>query len=675
MLAHQRDAAARPLLLCLVVVVALIMSAAHSGAMERTKGISGAEASRPSIACPPDGIIDCSESLDPSNTGWPIITGGHPPYDTTYADEVTEQRKRPFTYVIVRTWTVTDASEEIATCRQMIEVSDTEPPTFLYCPPDTTVTCVVGLETLPSAVVVDNCDPEPEIRYEATKIPGHCRHTYLILREWHVMDNCANLSTCQQTVRFMDVLPPTLECAPDEVLACNQPASFKEPSVSDNCDESPVVRVVSEVVEPGPGTCQETHRKCWEAEDRCGNISERRCQTIVTTTDTQPPELASSSNKRVEWGEPIEFAPPRISDNCDDNPIVGVTSDTRFTGPKSGESTFTRCWQAQDACGNVSGEGCQSIIMGRCPLWFCAFGCWDWASACLDGENHDISTRPACVRDEYFDEIFPNGVRIGATDGPGRYEAVWMTPEEIEEFMCGYGIPAALERNYVSARRNQIGVLAGELLALRLNREYSCYGAFSSYGYDALSSCYGIFTVPANVPKFAGLNVDEFLAVADAAISGDADALRPYRATYSQLYGAAAYLNWLFSDCEGCGPRDGNGPLLTQTDGDDSADEGPTETIIEDLPNELEISSHPNPLQNQTTLRLALPSDCEVVLEIYDVRGKNVATVYSGPKTAGCHDFVWKAKDNSGSPVVSGVYFCRVEIEGQPVRLKKLVKM
>jgi hypothetical protein len=181
--------------------------------------------------------------------------------------------------------------------------------------------------------------------------------------------------------------------------------------------------------------------------------------------------------------------------------------------------------------------------------------------------------------------------------------------------------------------------------------------------------------VPLSVPKFAGLTVDEFLAVADAAVSGNAEALRPHQANYWQLYSAVAYLNWLFGDCEGCGPRDGSGPLLAQTGGDDSAEKSDPGPVIADLPKELRISSHPNPLQDGTTIRLALPADCRVVVEIYNVQGKNVATVFRGHMKAGFHDFLWGAKDSSGSPVVSGVYFCRVEVEGQPARLKKLIKM
>jgi hypothetical protein len=578
----------------------------------------------------------------------------------------------------VRSWIARDecgnVSEE-ASQRIVVTYDETAP--TLTPAPDGRISCNKKV-LFSDPKVTDNCDREPVIKILSTTVdpgPGECEETHT--RTWVAEDECGNSSepVSQRIIRTLDEEAPTLTMAPDKAMPCNQPPEFTTPGVSDNCDKEPTLKMVSDITTPGPGKCQETHTRGWIALDACGNMSEPQYQSIVTTTDTQAPELAAAPDQRIEWGDPVIFSPPFIVDNCDEDPIVAVTADIRVSGPEPGESTFTRCWMAQDACGNVSGEACQNIVMASCPEMFCAFGCWDWASSCLDGPNREISTAPGCIRDTYFDEIFPDGVRIGRSDGPDRYEVLWTSAAAVEQYMCGYGIPIPLYENSVNPGRLELGVLAAELLALRLNREYSCYGAFSGLGYDPGESCYGNYVLPGYMDEFAGLTVDALLAVADDAISGNRNALLPYGATYEELYSTIAYLNWLFGECDGgCGPRDGT-PLLTDNGQEESPEDGEAEPVTGNLPAELRISTRPNPLQDGTTIRLALPAECEIAVEIFDVQGRSIATLFRGHKAAGYHDMHWDATDRSGAPVVTGVYFCRIETEGQPARLKKLIKM
>jgi flagellar hook assembly protein FlgD len=46
--------------------------------------------------------------------------------------------------------------------------------------------------------------------------------------------------------------------------------------------------------------------------------------------------------------------------------------------------------------------------------------------------------------------------------------------------------------------------------------------------------------------------------------------------------------------------------------------------------------------------------------DIFDVGGRRVHRVHSGPLDAGAHARVWAGNDDAGSPVASGVYFQRV---------------
>jgi hypothetical protein len=68
----------------------------------------------------------------------------------------------------------------------------------------------------------------------------------------------------------------------------------------------------------------------------------------------------------------------------------------------------------------------------------------------------------------------------------------------------------------------------------------------------------------------------------------------------------------------------------------------------------------PNPFNPVTTLHLELRVGGPVQWDIFDVGGRRVHRVHSGPLDAGAHARVWAGNDDAGSPVASGVYFQRV---------------
>ncbi|MCK4271847.1 T9SS type A sorting domain-containing protein [bacterium] len=65
--------------------------------------------------------------------------------------------------------------------------------------------------------------------------------------------------------------------------------------------------------------------------------------------------------------------------------------------------------------------------------------------------------------------------------------------------------------------------------------------------------------------------------------------------------------------------------------------------------------NHPNPFNATTGIGYALPADCWVKLEIYNVLGQKVATLVDQAQKAGYYRVPWRAK------VTSGVYFYRIQ--------------
>jgi hypothetical protein len=574
-----------------------------------------------------------------------------------------------------RCWTAEDACGNVGgPCCQVIVQIDEEPP-VLTCAPDGEVGCNEEI-VFTDPEVSDNCDVDPELEvvsYTVTPGPGECEETHTTC--WVAYDDAGNASEpcCQSIVRMVDTEAPVLVAAPDDQVACNQEPIFTDPEVSDNCDESPVVEVVSETVSPGAQECDFIYTRCWRARDDCGNVSDQVCQSITGKQDTVNPILTCQPDKTIPWGAPVVFDDPEVWDNCPGMPPIGEGGEVVSDVLDDGRQTFEKCWLTFDPCGNLSNECCQVITMEAEPEPYCTFGCWDWSAACLSEDyNHDISTFPACIRDEHFDDVFFQGVLIGLEDPP-YHSAWWSSAQAVEDFICGYGIPKVLGRDYVDPVRGELqGVLAGELLALVLNRGFSCGGYFADLGYPAGTSCYGDYVIPGDVAKFAGLTVDEFLVVANRAIGGDTGALRPYGASLLELWQATAFLNWRFSDCGGRAQQALSPPVLPEASGDATPDEDPT--VSASRPSELRLTVQPNPLQGSTTIDLDLPADGYVDVGIYDIQGRNIATLIDGHKQAGSYTAVWNGDDAHGVTVASGVYFCRVKAGGAPVIMEKLIK-
>jgi flagellar hook assembly protein FlgD len=96
---------------------------------------------------------------------------------------------------------------------------------------------------------------------------------------------------------------------------------------------------------------------------------------------------------------------------------------------------------------------------------------------------------------------------------------------------------------------------------------------------------------------------------------------------------------------------------------------------MEPLPAEVLVTSRPNPLESSATIGLALPAAGNASLDLYDVRGRRVATIASGLMPQANHDLTWNGVDDSGAPVASGAYFLRVRVDGRVAVMHKLTKL
>lgn len=75
----------------------------------------------------------------------------------------------------------------------------------------------------------------------------------------------------------------------------------------------------------------------------------------------------------------------------------------------------------------------------------------------------------------------------------------------------------------------------------------------------------------------------------------------------------------------------------------------------------------PNPFTTSTTIPFALPAAGDVRLEIFDVSGRQVATLVAGRLEAGLHRVTWDGRTKSGRSATAGVYLVRLAAAGAEV--------
>ena len=83
-------------------------------------------------------------------------------------------------------------------------------------------------------------------------------------------------------------------------------------------------------------------------------------------------------------------------------------------------------------------------------------------------------------------------------------------------------------------------------------------------------------------------------------------------------------------------------------------------------------SIYPNPFNPSATIRYAVPRTSQVTIEIFDILGRKVVTLFDQKQTAGWHTVQWDGHNDQQQAVTSGIYIARLKAEDQ-VSAKKMV--
>ncbi len=83
--------------------------------------------------------------------------------------------------------------------------------------------------------------------------------------------------------------------------------------------------------------------------------------------------------------------------------------------------------------------------------------------------------------------------------------------------------------------------------------------------------------------------------------------------------------------------------------------------------------NNPNPFNPETAISYTIPMSANISLNIFNIKGQKVRTLVSEKQERGNHSIRWDGKDALGNNAASGVYFYRLDAEGQPSQTRKML--
>jgi len=102
----------------------------------------------------------------------------------------------------------------------------------------------------------------------------------------------------------------------------------------------------------------------------------------------------------------------------------------------------------------------------------------------------------------------------------------------------------------------------------------------------------------------------------------------------------------------------------------------PEPDIVAETPETLVFSTnnHPNPFNPETTISFTIPTNSNVSIEVYNVRGQRVRILLDGNTElrAGHHNIVWNGRDDTGRSMSSGIYLYRI-VAGENVATRRML--
>lgn len=81
-------------------------------------------------------------------------------------------------------------------------------------------------------------------------------------------------------------------------------------------------------------------------------------------------------------------------------------------------------------------------------------------------------------------------------------------------------------------------------------------------------------------------------------------------------------------------------------------------------------AAHPNPTRDNSNIVYSVPTATNLSLDVYDVTGRHVRSLFSGRREAGYHVAQFDGLDDAGNSLSGGIYFYRLQADGKTATQK-----
>jgi len=249
----------------------------------------------PAFVCVPDAWdLQCSEEV--TARGVPQVKATDASSGEVLIAEFSAQTTGTCDQQIVRTYRVSDCSDNVATYEHTISVRDTTAPSFARTAQDISVEC--GCDTVPPQKkidAIDNCESGATSIITESRIES-ANSDYQLVRTYTAEDSCGMTNSMFQTISVVDTTPPTLVgCEEDKEISCEEYTTTKpEILATDECDENVSV-TYTEVTTDGSCPNAFTVTRTWSAADVNGNTASES-QVITVFDDQAPQRLGEEAN-------------------------------------------------------------------------------------------------------------------------------------------------------------------------------------------------------------------------------------------------------------------------------------------------------------------------------------------------------------------------------------------
>jgi len=373
-------------------------------------------------------------------------------------------------------------------------------------------------------------------------------------------------------------------------------------------------------------SCSRVFTRTWDATDACGNHSATRTQ-VITAVDNQGPTIGNpGASATINCPATPAFTPPTASDACS-GATVHQLSDVTVTG-SGGSFTETRSWDATDACGNHSATVSQTITVVCNPTTFCGFtqGFWGNKNGLAAMVDSGLLNTPIIIG-----SILPgkNSILIPAGSAV-----------KVNQVMPGNSTPGPLTvsgqcnildacfNSYLTKQGKINNVLLGQTISLSLNVRLT--NTLLNLPPIPAGQCFIIegdtLAINQNVVNYlictsGSATVAKVLQLANDLLGG---VLVPGQLvngcavpSYGDVTEAVDFLNNSFDECKtftgfgSCVPLATTRAAITQEGG-------------------LKVTPYPNPYTDQVRFVIESPISGKGTLEVYNLLGQKLQTVYQG---------------------------------------------